>query len=96
MGEKWYNSGFFSYVGEGIGIGLAFLGLCYGLKGCTEPPGPTFNEVKIKEIEAKLAIQPSDTDLNKDGRKEEFVEIDGRLYFQVIDGENLEDRVLKR
>jgi len=94
--EKWYNSRFFTYLGEGLGIAALAIGIGYGVRSCD---GPTARQVEIEQARAKApAIQTAD--LNGNGIADKFYVIDGKIAVVEMDGKpvssSLDSKVLEK
>ena len=81
MADKWYNSQFASYLGEGLAIAALCLGIGYGVRGCHSP---TQTEVDLERAKAKQVIQQAD--INNNGVLDKFYVVDGKIAVVELDG----------
>ena len=83
--QKWYNSGFFSLVGGGLGVAAVIVAMGISIPKCQRVDN---NDIELERAKAGYALQESD--LNNNGKPEEFYEIGGQKYFSKIDGKSIE------
>ena len=90
MGDKWYNSGISNYISQGVAYSLIFGTLILGGGSC-------YRQNVIAEAEAERIKNGSyiirQGDFNKNGKREEFIEIRNKKFFSMIDGIDLESKL---
>jgi hypothetical protein len=81
--NSWYNSGFFSHVGTGVGIAAALIGMSYCLRSCSG------NDVLIEQARARAVPQIQEADINGNGIPDKFYCIDGKYAVVELDGKRM-------
>jgi len=84
--EKWYNSRFFSQLGEGVSIAAICVGLGIGFSQCSKGCGPTANEVEIEKAKAQPRIELKVGDYNGNQILDKYYEINGVKVPVEVDG----------
>ena len=87
--QRWYNSSFFSNLGEGIGIAAVIASLTFGVGYCNQSHGTTDNDVQLEK--AKHSYLPQKEDINGNGNADISYNIDGQMCVARIDGQSITD-----
>ncbi|MBT5021720.1 hypothetical protein HOK51_08610 [Candidatus Woesearchaeota archaeon] len=76
--DSWYNSSFFSNIGQGLSIATVIVGIGFGVNQC--------NEGDAERIRARAGYELQEGDLNKNGLVDKFYVIDGNIAVVELDG----------
>jgi hypothetical protein len=78
---KWYNSRFFSNIGEGLGIMAILFGVGYCSMVCG---GPSEGQIEMERVRRGSVLQGAD--LNGNGIPDRFYVVNGKIAVVEMDG----------